>query len=82
MSEQGPHRQALRNHEKANIPEEKIRYAPSDPDKRRPFEALDSCILARTCISARNACVRENVTKEPLRFLRFIRKLPETLERA
>lgn len=46
MSEQGRHCQALRNHEKANIPEEKIRYALSDPDKRRPFEALGFSIEA------------------------------------
>ena len=41
MSEREPHPDALRNHEVAHIPDEKIRrYALGDPDKRRPFEAL------------------------------------------
>ena len=40
MSEPAPHTEALRNHDRAVIPEAKIRYALTDPDKRRPFEAL------------------------------------------
>lgn len=40
MSERGPHRRALPNHERAVVPEAKIRYALRDPDKRRAFEAL------------------------------------------
>jgi hypothetical protein len=34
------HPDALRNFERAVLPEEKIRYALRDPDKRKPFEAL------------------------------------------
>jgi hypothetical protein len=41
MSERESHPEALRNHEVAHIPDEKIqRYALGDPDKRKPFEAL------------------------------------------
>lgn len=40
MSEREPHRRALLNHEHAVVPEEKIRYALHDRDKRRAFEAL------------------------------------------
>lgn len=40
MSDPEPHTEALRNHERAVIPEAKIRYALTDPDKHRPFEAL------------------------------------------
>ncbi len=41
MSERDPHPEALRNHEAAHVPDDKIRrYALGDPDKRKPFEAL------------------------------------------
>jgi len=41
MSERGePHPDALRNFERAYVPEGKIRYALRDRDKRRPFGVL------------------------------------------
>lgn len=40
MSERVPHRRALLNHERAVVPEAKIRYALRDRDKYRAFQAL------------------------------------------
>jgi hypothetical protein len=41
MNRERPHPDALRNFDKAHIPQEKIRgYALRDPGKKRPFEAL------------------------------------------
>lgn len=40
MSGRGPHRNALPNHERAVVPEARIRYALRDRDKRRAFEVL------------------------------------------
>lgn len=58
MSEPKSHSEALHNHERAIIPEAKIRYALTNPDKRRPFEALGFSIEADNWEELRDRIVK------------------------
>ena len=68
MSERETHPEVLHNQEKAILPEEKIRYALTDPDKRRPFEALGFAEEAGNWEELRDAIVDELPT-HPARFV-------------
>lgn len=67
MSEREPHPEALRNHERAILPVAKIRYALTDPDKRRPFEALGFSAEAENWEGLRDRIVK-GLPTHPARF--------------
>lgn len=68
MGERQPHPEALRNADRANIPEGKIRgYALKNPGKRRPFEALGFALAAGNWKTLRDA-IREGLPHHPAVF--------------
>lgn len=62
------HPGALRNVARAVLPEEKIRYALRDPDKRKPFEALGFTEKADNWQTLRNRIV-ERLPRDPATFV-------------
>lgn len=69
MSERETHPEALPNYEKAVLPEAKIRYALTDPDKRRPFDALGFATEVGNWEELRDRIVKE-LPAHPARFVR------------
>jgi len=67
MSERGPHPEALRNLDRAHVPEDKVRYALRDPNKRRSFEVLGFSEEAGNWEALRNA-IEKNLPLYPACF--------------
>lgn len=68
MGEREPHPKALRNADRANIPEGKIRgYALKNLGKRRPFEALGFGLAAGNWEALRDA-ILEGLPRRPAVF--------------
>jgi hypothetical protein len=68
MDRESPHPDALRNFDRARIPENKIReYALRNPSKKRPFEALGFSLEADNWETLRNA-ILEGLSVRPATF--------------